>query len=244
MFSFSLDLLGIFFIAKKQEGMGRRMLRFLFLSDYWKTVIYTIPAILISISAHEFAHGYVSYKLGDPTPKQEGRLTLNPFAHMDIAGTICMLVFRMGWAKPVGINPYYYKDRKKGIIAVSLAGPCMNYLLAFLSMILCGIFYKTNNDICVWFYYIAVLNVGLGTFNLIPISPLDGSKVLGELFPYIQNFYYRIRPYSTLMLIVLLTTGIIREPINWIENGLLNGMWKIVCNILNISVYGQSGIYL
>lgn len=220
------------------------MLRYLFVPEYVKTIIYTIPAILLSISAHEFAHGFVSYKLGDPTPKREGRLTLNPFAHMDIVGTICMLLFRMGWAKPVSINPYYYKNRKKGIIAVSMAGPCMNYLLAFLSMFVFGICYKSGWNIGIWFYYIAVLNIGLGTFNLIPIPPLDGSKVAAELIPSVENFYYKIKPYSMILLVILLTTGILTEPVNLIEDTVLNGMWKFVCMCLRIPALMGNGIYL
>lgn len=220
------------------------MLRYLFVPEYVKTIIYTIPAILLSISAHEFAHGFVSYKLGDPTPKREGRLTLNPFAHMDIVGTICMLLFRMGWAKPVSINPYYYKNRKKGIIAVSLAGPCMNYLLALLSMFVFGICYKSGWNIGIWFYYIAVLNIGLGTFNLIPIPPLDGSKVAAELIPSVENFYYKIKPYSMILLVILLTTGILTEPVNLIEDTVLNGMWKFVCMCLRIPASMGNGIYL
>ena len=101
-------------------------MRFLLSMGYLRELLYTIPAILIAITVHEFAHGYVSYRLGDPTPEREGRLTLNPFAHLDFWGTLCLLLFRMGWAKPVRINTAYYRNRKKGIILVSLAGPAWN----------------------------------------------------------------------------------------------------------------------
>lgn len=148
------------------------MLSYLFTLEYLKSIIYTVPAILLAISAHEFAHGYVSYKLGDPTPKMDGRLTLNPFAHLDLWGTVCLILFRMGWAKPVRINTAYYKDKKKGTILVSLAGPAMNYIMAFVSMLIYGLFYKAGSSFGIWFYYLAVINVGLGTFNLIPIPPL------------------------------------------------------------------------
>ena len=168
-------------------------MRFLFSMAYIRELLYTIPAILIAITAHEFAHGYVSYRLGDPTPKREGRLTLNPFAHLDFWGTICLLLFRMGWAKPVRINTAYYKNRKKGIILVSLAGPCMNYLVGFLGMLLYGVFYQNGSSIMLWFYYLAVINIGLGTFNLIPLPPLDGSNVLQELIPGAGRFFAKIR---------------------------------------------------
>lgn len=211
------------------------MLRNLFDLESLKSMLYMIPAILISISAHEFAHGYVSYKFGDPTAKREGRLTLNPLAHMDLWGTICMLVFRMGWAKPVPINPYYYKNRRKGIIAVSLAGPCMNYLLAFLSMLLYGICYVlgVNMNISIWFYYLALINVGLGTFNLIPFPPLDGSNVLAELVPKVNEFYFKLRRYSMLILMICLATGLLEKPLSMLNGAVLNGMWSIISKILN-----------
>jgi Zn-dependent protease len=207
--------------------------------EYVKSILYTVPAILLSISAHEFAHGYVSYRLGDPTPKMDGRLTLNPFAHLDIWGTVCLVLFRMGWAKPVRINAAYYRNKKKGIILVSLAGPLMNYLLAFIAMLLYGF-----TDF-IWFYYLAVINVGLGTFNLIPIPPLDGSNVLQELVPRISSFYSRIRRYAMPLLFLCLFTGILRIPLNHINTAVINGMWKTVNKILNFRVRPQpAGNYL
>ena len=112
------------------------MLRNLFSVEGLKGMLYIIPAILAAITCHEFAHGFVSYKLGDPTPKRDGRLSLNPLAHLDIVGTLCLLLFGMGWAKPVQINPGSYKSRKVGTVLVSLAGPLVNYLLAFLGLLL------------------------------------------------------------------------------------------------------------
>lgn len=115
-----------------------------------------------------------------------GRLTLNPLKHLDPIGTLCLLFFHMGWANPVPINPYYYKDRKKGIILVSLAGPAVNLLLAFVSLLIEGLLmlYGSSSSSIVQTamslaYYSAVLNIGLGIFNLIPVPPLDGSHVLG-----------------------------------------------------------------
>ena len=194
------------------------MLSYLFTLEYLKSIIYTVPAILLAISAHEFAHGYVSYKLGDPTPKMDGRLTLNPFAHLDLWGTVCLILFRMGWAKPVRINTAYYKDKKKGTILVSLAGPAMNYIMAFVSMLIYGLFYKAGSSFGIWFYYLAVINVGLGTFNLIPIPPLDGSNVLQELFPGIGDFYRRIRRYAMPILFLCLFTGVLIIPLNRVNS--------------------------
>jgi Zn-dependent protease len=201
-------------------------------------MIYLVPAILLAISAHEFAHGYVSYKLGDPTPKRDGRLTLNPFAHMDFWGTICLVLFQMGWAKPVRINTAYYQDKKKGTILVSLAGPMMNYLLAFIAIFIYGCFYKAGNSNGIWFYYIAAINIGLGTFNLIPIPPLDGSNILQELFPGIGNFYCRIRRYAMPIMVLCLFTGILGIPLKKVNSAVINCMWKIVKKILNIRLLG------
>jgi Zn-dependent protease len=222
------------------------MLGYFLTLEYLKNMIYIAPAILLAITAHEFAHGYVSYKLGDPTPKRDGRLSLNPLAHLDLWGTICLILFRMGWAKPVRINPSYYRDRKKGTILVSLAGPAMNYLLAFLAMVTCGIFYKFENNCSIWFYYLAVINVGLGTFNLIPLPPLDGSNVIRELFPGLEPIYDRIRRYAMPILFLLLVTGILRIPLNRVNTAVLDGMWNVVKKILKILIFPsyQSGSYI
>lgn len=156
--------------------------------------LYIVPAALLAIILHEFAHGLVSTWLGDPTPKATGRLTLNPVKHLDIVGLICLVFFHFGWAKPVLIDPSYYKNKKVEITLVSLAGPLMNFLLMLFSFIVLGIIYiiicKTNIEINLFleilinfFSYFAILNIGLGVFNLIPIPPLDGSKIVGIVLP-------------------------------------------------------------
>ena len=103
---------------------------------FFQTLIYVVPALLIAISMHEFAHGYMSYLLGDPTPKMDGRLTLNPFRHLDVWGTLCLLVFHVGWAKPIRVNTRNYKNKRRDMILVAAAGPLMNFILAFLFMLL------------------------------------------------------------------------------------------------------------
>lgn len=190
-------------------------------------MMYVASAALVAISVHEAAHGIVSYKLGDPTPKRDGRLTLNPFVHLDLWGSLCLIFFRMGWAKPVRINTSYYQNKKKGIIMVSLAGPLSNYLLAFLALMLYFRFYDSY-FLGMWFYYLAILNIGLGTFNLIPIPPLDGSNVLMELFPGVTAFYRKIRRHSGLILALLLITGVLDKPIDYINSTVLNGMWNLI----------------
>ena len=118
------------------------MLRSSYYLQQLRDILYIAPVVLIAIMGHEFAHGWVSDRLGDPTPRMDGRLTLNPLKHLDPFGTLCLIFFRMGWAKPVRINTRYYKNRKSGIIMVSLAGPFMNFILAFLSLLLYGLLGK------------------------------------------------------------------------------------------------------
>ena len=156
--------------------------------------LYLLPGILLAVSLHEFAHGWVSWKLGDPTPKREGRLSINPLRHLDPAGAVCMLLFRMGWAKPVMINPWYYKNKKAGIVMVSLAGPLMNVLTGAISIfILAWMDVATYTGalevtavvetIYIMLYYFSQLSINLAVFNLIPLPPLDGSKILGTFLP-------------------------------------------------------------
>ncbi len=207
-------------------------------------LLYTIPAVLIAISMHEFAHGYVSYKLGDPTPKQSGRLSLNPFRHLDLVGTLCLMFFHFGWAKPVMVNPYYYKKRKKGMLLVALGGPIMNFFIAFMSLLTMGLMIKvtggfiTSSLVMVVFnglQYMVIINLGLGVFNLIPVPPLDGSKVLGAVLPEDKYFkYMQYERYGSLILILLLVIGVLSGPLSFVTNLLHNGMVDIVSLILRI----------
>ena len=206
------------------------------MSSFFRTLIYTVPAVLIAISMHEFAHGWASWKLGDPTPKQTGRLSLNPFHHLDPVGTLCLLFFHFGWAKPVQVNPWYYKDRKRGMVLVALAGPGMNFLIAFLCILLQGVILKITGGyagqvvhyLYYLFYYTGAISLGLGVFNLIPIPPLDGSKVLGAVLPEEQYFgYMRFERYGMLLLFVLLATPVLDRPLSLVTGGLNNLMWGV-----------------
>ncbi len=207
-------------------------------------LIYTLPAILIAISMHEFAHGYVSYRLGDPTPKHMGRLSVNPLAHLDPVGTICLLIFHFGWAKPVGVNPYYYKDRKRGMVMVALAGPIMNFFIAFISIFAMGLILKVTEGYAGTFIrytfnflnYLFIINIGLGAFNLIPVPPLDGSKVLGAVLPSDKYFkYMQYERYGTLILMGLLYLGILDVPLTIVRSSLSKVMWTVVSFIFRLS---------
>lgn len=200
--------------------------------------VLTALVALLAIVCHECAHGWVSYKLGDPTAKNAGRLTLNPLKHIDAIGMLCMILFRVGWAKPVPINPYYYQDRKKGIIYVSIAGPAANFILAFISLLIEGFLLKASplHDsgwiLCQLCYYSAVINIGLGLFNLVPIPPLDGSKVVGALSPKAAAFYRKYQQHWRWVLLICVVTGLLSKPLGLLNNMLLNGMWKVVSLIL------------
>ena len=209
-----------------------------------QSLLFTAPVVLLAIVCHECAHGWVSYKLGDPTAKNAGRLTLNPLKHLDPLGALCMLFFHVGWANPVPINPWYYKDRKKGIIYVSLAGPIANFLIAFLSLFIEGALLRFGSDTstAVWIgcqlcYYSAVVNIGLGLFNLIPIPPLDGSKVLGELWDKAANFYWKYRDYWKWVLLLAVFTGVLSRPLGIVNSFVVNAMWTVVRLIFGLGLW-------
>ncbi len=189
-------------------------------------LVLSLPGLFFALSVHEFAHGYAAYRMGDNTARYSGRLTLNPLHHMDIVGTLCLLLFKFGWAKPVPINPQNFKNQKKGIIIVSLAGPLSNFLLALVSAVIYTLCWKyfSSSEIGTFlsyiFYYSTALNVGLMVFNLIPIPPLDGSKILSEFLPPKARYYmYSIERYSSLLLLVLIYTGILNPLLSLLRGG-------------------------
>ena len=195
-------------------------------------IIFRIPALLIAITVHEYAHGQVSYSLGDPTPKLEGRLTMNPLAHLDIMGAIMLVLVGFGWAKPVGINPAYYKDYKNDIMKVAFAGPGANLVLCFLAtflMLLLGKFGFLTQGVYTFLRWLQLYNVWSAFFNLIPIPPLDGSKILMALLPSQRAYAYEqtIAPYSMYILIAICFTGIVStiiSPFVSMYMGLVNGV--------------------
>ncbi len=166
-----------------------------------------IPAALIAITFHEMAHGWAAYALGDTTARDAGRLTLNPLDHIDPIGFLCILIAGVGWAKPVPINPYHFKKRKQGIALTALAGPVANVLLCFVCFFIAyGILFFSDNRIlgavAQFLIITASISAGLGVFNLIPVPPLDGSKILYPLLP--NRFLAKIMPYEGTIQVVLL----------------------------------------
>lgn len=211
------------------------------MSSMVEQLLYSVPAVLIAICLHEYAHGYVSYLMGDPTPKLRGRLSLNPLHHLDPVGTLCLIFFHFGWAKPVMVNPNYYRHRKRGMVLVALAGPMMNFLIAFLSMLGMGIILKQTGGYAdgaiVYVYtflnYCAILNIGLGSFNLIPFPPLDGSKILGAVLPEHKYFaYMRYEHIGQGILMILLVTNLLDVPLDWLHTSITNGIWQLVNTII------------
>ncbi len=175
----------------------------------------TLPGIIIGLAFHEYAHAYVSYKLGDPTPKNQGRVTISPFAHFDVMGFAMLVLFGFGYGKPVMINPNNYKDRRKGEILVSLAGVTMNFIIAVVVALVYYLLIKFEvltfgSPIRIMLQYVIVININLMVFNLLPIPPLDGYKVVRNLLLgkvninklwQFENFFNR---YGYLILFVLL----------------------------------------
>lgn len=207
------------------------------------TLIYTAPAVLIALSMHELSHGLASYALGDPTPKAQGRLSLNPFRHLDPWGTLMLLFFQFGWAKPVSVDARYYNNPKSDMVKVALAGPLMNFFVAFVAFLLMGLMDKfnlpvngINNYIYTLLYYVAVIDIGLGLFNLIPIPPLDGSKVLMAVLPEKYYFsYMRFEQFGMFFLLLLITFGAFDGFLVDARYGIISGMEEIVIKLLGIN---------
>lgn len=201
----------------------------------WDYVI-IVAASLLCIMFHEVSHGVVALKLGDTTARDAGRLTFNPIKHIDIWGLLMMAIFRFGWAKPVPVDMRNFKHPVRDMAITAAAGPISNVILAFFALcIRAGAVYvsqKTGgaiSDFIITFMeYTAILSVGLAVFNVIPIPPLDGSKVLNALLP--QEVYYKIlryERYGFLVMMVVLYTGILNVPLDFCRNALMSGLSTI-----------------
>lgn len=199
----------------------------MFNSTYWITMLLSLPGILLAITFHEMAHGYAADAMGDPTPKLSGRLSPNPLRHLDPVGFICMLIFHFGWAKPVPVNPNFFKNRRKGIILVSLSGCLTNLLLAFVTMFVSSLLLRLtpsimdNTYLDIILMYIMTYNIVFAVFNLIPLPPLDGSQVLAEFLPLkARQKFINFSRWGMLILLVLMWTGIfsriIMPIVSWI----------------------------
>jgi Zn-dependent protease len=190
----------------------------LLLKDPLEFILIAIP-LLYSIIFHELAHGWVAYLMGDPTARSLGRLSLNPLKHLDLMGTIMLFIFGFGWAKPVPVNFNQLRDRHKGMILVSAAGIITNMLLAFIALFLNRLLSLSPSSMpAEILYYFAQINIILAAFNLIPLPPLDGSKILmGFTSPRVQNSFFRLERYGFFIIIALLYLGVLDPIIHFFQ---------------------------
>ena len=214
------------------------------LTNIWNGLDWTVPLnmvlglipALICIVLHELSHGYTAYRLGDDTAKNAGRLTLNPIAHLDWFGLFAMAIFHFGWAKPVPVNMYKFQNPKRGMAITALAGPVSNFFIAVVFLFLYGLTYyamavrgdavsQTIHDLMLT---TAVMSLSLGIFNLIPIPPLDGSKVLFSLLSdeaYDRLMHYE--RYGMIVMVVLVATGATSGILNTALRWLIDKLWFI-----------------
>lgn len=207
------------------------------------TLLLSLPAVLISLSVHESAHGYVANKLGDPTAKNLGRITLNPMKHFDLLGFLSMVIFRVGWANPVPINARNFKNPRRDMAISAAAGPLSNLCLAFIFAILLKIlnvaygFITFTSETAFFVMYLleimllsgVVLNINLMIFNLIPIPPFDGSRILYVFLP--TDLYFKVMRYERYIMIafiLLFATGALSGPLSFLTNLLTNLIFRIL----------------
>jgi len=197
-------------------------------------IVILAPPFLFALTFHELAHGYVAWRLGDPTAKNAGRLTMNPLKHLDPLGVIAFIIMKIGWAKPVPVNPMYFKNPRQGMLLVALAGPGANVVLAVISAILVKLLISVQ--ILPFFILQPVagmlvasvwINIMLAVFNCLPIPPLDGSKVLLGVLPAdMARSYEKLEPFGFILLLILFYLGLISKvimPIIRFANTLLLG---------------------
>lgn len=191
-----------------------------------------VPAALVAIMVHEVCHGFTAYLLGDPTARERKRLSFNPIRHIDPVGLLLLIVAGFGWAKPVPVDSRYFKRPKAGMALVALAGPLSNFALAFVSVALIRVtlmFSGLAAEILFNFFtYMALRSAGLGIFNLFPIPPLDGSKILGAALP--DRAYYtlmRVERYGFILLMGLLWLGLLDVPLTFLLSGVMDAFYGV-----------------
>lgn len=217
-------------------------------------LLLSIPAVLIALTFHEFAHAYAADKLGDDTPRMQGRLNLNPFSHVDWFGMIMLIIAGFGWGKPVQINRRNFSNSKISTSSaeaiVAIAGPIMNFIIAFIFTIIMfvllvfapSVLAALNGSIYVIFLNIILVNISLGLFNLIPVPPLDGSKVLIHFLPYNAKQWFENNQYTFYIVLLLLVfiringVSLISHILTPAISGIFNGMSWVVTSIINLFI--------
>lgn len=247
MFNFAFDkrtitivlviILGLWLISAGNNGILNLLL--------------TVPGVLIALTFHEFAHAWAANKLGDETPRVQGRLNLNPLSHIDPVGFVFLIVAGFGWGKPVQIDPRNFNGKyslSKAEAIVSAAGPIMNFILAFVFLIIYYLLFSVTNVlgalsiqwqqvIFLVITYTISINIGLGVFNLIPLPPLDGSKILMHFLPYkAKEWFYNNQQIFYIIFLLIWITGLSSVILNPIFSGVLNGMNWIVAKLFSLFI--------
>ena len=213
---------------------------------------YLIKALVLftAVPVHECAHAWVAEKMGDDTGRKQGRITLNPFAHLTLWGSLMMILVGFGWGKPVMVDSRNIKNPKKGMVLTSLAGPASNFIMAFLSMIVYKVlaflsFAKDSSTLDMMatvFVYITLINISLAVFNFLPIPPLDGTKIFNAILP--EKWYFTIMKYENFIfiaLIILVYSGLLDAPLSFLQNKVIDVMLFLtgwVDNIMTLLIAG------
>ena len=213
----------------------------LLMTGAFKSIIIALPGVIIAMTFHEFAHAWMADKLGDKTPRTQGRLTLNPLSHIDPFGLVLLLFANIGWGKPVEINPNNFnsnKSRSTCEMLVALAGPVMNFILAFLFMIIYYALYIYTNVSWLTLLIVSAIisvNIGLGVFNLIPIPPLDGSKIFSKILPYkVQEWLDNNMQTIYIVFLVLWVTGVLSYLVAPVISVISDGLEFIVAKVFSL----------
>lgn len=192
-----------------------------------------IPSLLC-ITLHELSHGLVAYRLGDDTAKRQGRLTLNPLKHLDPMGLLMMLVFHVGWAKPVPVNMYRFKDPKRGMALTALAGPASNVVICLVFLFLYGLAFfplsgsRAGGYVLQMLELTAYMSLGLAVFNLLPVPPLDGSKVLFSVIR--DESYYKLmryERYGSILMLLLVASGALGRPLSAVISAVFDALFPV-----------------
>lgn len=206
------------------------------IGGFLTTLIAGLPGIVIAMVVHEYSHARVAYALGDYTPRLQGRLTLNPAAHVDPIGLLMLFIVHFGWAKPVQINPMNFSNPRRDDILVSLAGPASNLITAFIALIILVLLVKVDfpfsDGVLVVFNLIIIYNINFAIFNMLPIPPLDGSHILRNLLPYdLARAYEGLERYSFIFLIIIIATPVLSYVFVPLQRFIF-GIFKSIVGIL------------